>query len=109
MKTFKLNKLKIVLYLFAAAAVGLLLVGFNAYSSKLQYDINDLNSQIHEKSYERANLEVKIYNSTNVTNLESRALELGLIYPDFDRIITVKGNEGMVQNFASALMKNAKE
>ena len=109
MKNLSMNKIKIVICLFAAAAVGLLLVGFNAYSSKLQYEINMINAQTAEKSYEIANLEVKIESATNVNNLEERALELGLIYPDFDRIITIKSTEGVVHDFASALMQNAKQ
>ena len=107
MRSIFKSKAQIVIFLVLIAVVCVLQVGLNAYSSKLQYEINKINSEIQITSYKAANLEVKIQSATNVNNLEGRALEMGLIYPDFDRIITVKSAETKPTDFAAALKQNA--
>ena len=101
------NKAKIIIIMILTAAICVLYVGLNAYSSKLQYEINKLNSEIQITSYKAANLEVKIQSATNVNNLEGRAMELGMIYPGFDRMVTIRNAESQPVDFAMALKQNA--
>ena len=99
-------KIKIIALLLLIAALSLLLIGFNAYSSELQYDINKINAKAQESSYKIANLQVKIQSATNVNNLEDRAFEMGLIYPSFDNILCLKTSEETVSDLAMALRQN---
>jgi len=99
------NKLIVILLIIAIVCIGI--VALNAYSSKLQYEINSLNSQVQESNYEIANLEVKIKSATNIANLEDRALAMGLVYPSFDKIVYVKLSDSVVEDFATALRQNA--
>ncbi len=107
MKSVIRNKVKIIMIMILTAVVCISYVGLNAYSSKLQYEINKINSEIQLTSYKAANLEVKIKSATNINNLETSAMEMGLIYPDFDRIITIRNAETPQQDFATALKQNA--
>ena len=107
MKAIFKNRVKIIIIMLLTAIVCISYVGLNAYSSKLQYEINRLNSEIQTTTYKAATLEVKIQTATNIDNLESRALEMGLIYPGFDRIITIRQFESEPRDFATALKQNA--
>lgn len=107
MQSILRDRTKLIVILVSIAIVCLLLVGLNAYSSKLQYEINDVNSKIQESNYKIATLEVKIKSATNVANLEDRALAMGLVYPGFDNIVYIKGADSSVQDFATALRLNA--
>ena len=107
MKAIVKNKVKIIIIMILTAIVCISYVGLNAYSSKLQYEINKINSDIQITSYKAANLEVKIQSATNVRNLENKALEMGLIYPDFIRIVTIKSADTQLNDFATALKQNA--
>lgn len=97
----------IILLLILTAIICILLVFSNAYSSKLQYEINQINAQAQENSYKIANLRVKIQTATNVNNLESRAFEMGLVYPSFDNIVSLKSSDDLVTDLAMALRQNA--
>ena len=45
--------------------------------------------------------------AANITNLESRALELGLVYPNYDQIVYLESQEANIEDFALALMESA--
>ena len=83
------------------------MIGITAYNSKIQYDINKLNAQISETQKEIQNLQVQIKTAANITNLESRAIELGLTYPTSDQIVFLEAEEGGIEDFALALMESA--
>ena len=51
------------------------------------------------------NLEVQIKSATNITNIEKKALDIGMIYPDFDQIIYIQGGSD-IEEFALALMES---
>jgi cell division protein FtsL len=107
MKALFKNKVKIIIIMILTAVVCISYVGLNAYSSKLQYEINKINSEIQMTSYKVANLEVKIQSATNISTLEDKALEMGLIYPNFERIVTIRNAENQPRDFATALKQNA--
>ena len=107
MKALFKNKVKIIIIMILTAVVCISYVGLNAYSSKLQYEINKINSEIQMTSYKAANLEVKIQSATSISTLEDKALEMGLIYPGFDRIVTIRNAETQPRDFAAALKQNA--
>ena len=106
MKLIFRNRAKIIIIMILTAVVCISYVAWNAYSSKLQYEINQINSEVQKESYKVANLEVRINSATNINNLESRAMEMGLIYPGFDRIITIRNQGTGVTDFATALKQN---
>jgi cell division protein FtsL len=88
-------------------ALMLAMIGITAYNSKIQYDINRMNNQIAETQKEIQNLQVQIKSAANITNLESRAAELGLVYPTYDQIVYLETEEGGIEDFALALMESA--
>lgn len=85
------------------------LIGVNAFSSKLQYDINTLNRQI--LSVERAvqNLEVDIQTATSIATVEAKAMALGMVYPTFQEMVYLDGQAGVQEDFALALRESAYE
>lgn len=107
MQSILKSRTKLIAILLAIAFVSLMLVGLNAYSSQLQYEINSVNSAIQESNYKIATLEVKIKSATNVANLEDRALAMGLVYPGFDNIVYLHESQESMQDFATALRQNA--
>jgi len=80
-------------------------VGLTAETSKLQYDVNQLNRQIEEAEKRIIKLDVKIKSATNINTIEKRAIEMGMIYPDYDQIVYLKGDSG-IEEFALALMES---
>ena len=100
-------KVKVVAELLLIFALLLAVIGITAYNSKIQYDINKLNNQIAETQKEIQNLQVQIKTAANITNLESRAIDLGLIYPTSDQIVFLATEEGDIEDFALALMESA--
>lgn len=99
------DRARIIAVIIAVFLVFLLIIGVNAYTAKLQYEINSLSRQIQESERQIQNLEVRIKSATNITNLESRAFELGLIYPDFDQIVYYDQGDADIEEFALALME----
>ncbi|MBQ3662108.1 MAG: cell division protein FtsL [Firmicutes bacterium] len=99
-------KVKVVAELLLIFALLLAVIGITAYNSKIQYDINKLNNQISETQKEIQNLQVQIKTAANITNLESRATELGLMYPTSDQIVFLEAEEGGIEDFALALMES---
>ena len=98
---------KVVAELLLIFVLMLAVIGITAYNSKIQYDINKMNNQISETQKEIQNLQVQIKTAANITNLESRALELGLIYPNYDQIVYLESQEAGIEDFALALMESA--
>lgn len=79
------------------------IVWISAFSSEIQYDINKINSQTQSMQREVQNLEVMIKSASNINNLEARAFELGMVYPDFDQIVYLDAGEPEIVDFAMAL------
>ena len=98
---------KVVAELLLIFVLMLAVIGITAYNSKIQYDINKMNNQIAETQKEIQNLQVQIKTAANITNLESRALELGLVYPNYDQIVYLESQEAYIEVFALALMESA--
>jgi cell division protein FtsL len=98
---------KVVAELLLIFVLMLAVIGITAYNSKIQYDINKMNNQIAETQKEIQNLQVQIKTAANITNLESRALELGLVYPNYDQIVYLESQEANIEDFALALMESA--
>ncbi|NCB41194.1 MAG: hypothetical protein EOM59_01035 [Clostridia bacterium] len=85
------------------------LIGLNAFSSKLQYDINTLNKEILSVERVVQNLEVDIKTATNITTVESKALSIGMVYPTFEEMIYLDSHTGVLEDFALALRESAYE
>ncbi len=100
-------KVKIVVGIIFIGLLFLSIIGIDAYNSKIQYDINTMNAAISEAQKEVQDLQLQIKRAANITNLESRAFELGLIYPQFDRIIYLHPDVENIEDFALALKESA--
>lgn len=85
------------------------LIGVNAFSSKLQYDINTLNRQILSVERTVQNLEVEIQTATNIATVEAKAMALGMVYPTFQEMVYLDGQTGVQEDFALALRESAYE
>jgi hypothetical protein len=85
------------------------LIGLNAFSSKLQYDINMLNKEILSVERVVQNLEVDIKTATNITTVEARAILFGMVYPTFEEMIYLDSGTGVLEDFALALRESAYE
>ena len=74
------DKFKVIAIMIVVCMIAIVVIGLNAYSAKLQYEINSLNREIqaNEKS------------AANINSLEIRAKNLGLVYPNFDQIVYLK-------------------
>ena len=92
-------------------AICIFLISFvwlTAYTAQLQYEINKINKQIAETEKDIRTLEVKIKTASNITNIETRATELGLIYPSFDQVKYIEEDEDSeIHDLALALMETA--
>lgn len=95
---FRLIVLMVVICVFCIA-----IVGISAWSAELQYDINKINSQIQQTEREVQNLQVMIKKASNINNLQSRAEELGMVFPGFDQIAYLDTGEPEIVDFATAL------
>lgn len=95
----------LIVLLLISCAVLLFFVGLNAHTSKLKYDINQLNKQIAEAEKQITNLEVQIKSASNITTIERKALAMGMVYPDVDQIVYIQGDAG-IEGFALALMES---
>ncbi len=100
------SKIRILFLVLAICAFCVCLVYLNATSSKLQYEINSLNNKITEASWDVRNLEVSVKKQTNITNLEAKAAEIGMVFPGFKDIVYLRGDTPEVQDFAIALKEN---
>ena len=103
----KRDQARIIIYMLALCLMFIVAVGINAYSAKVQYDLNMLNRQITETQTDIRTLEVRIKSASNITNVEGRARELGFVYPEFDQLRYLAANEKPMHDFALALMEAA--
>lgn len=101
----KISRSGLVVLLLATCMAFLFFVGLDAHTSKVQYDINQINKQISEAEKEITKLEVEIKSATNITTVERKALDLGMIYPDIEQIIYIQGDSD-IEDFALALMES---
>lgn len=85
------------------------LIGLNAFSSKLQYDINMLNKEILSVERVVQNLEVDIKTATNITTVEARAVSIGMVYPTFAEMVYLDRGTAVVEDFALALRESTYE
>lgn len=98
------TRIFILVMLICVFSVGL--VWLNAQSSKLQYEINSINNKITETSWAIRDLEVTVKSKTNITNLEDKAVEIGMVFPSSRDIVYLRGDTPRVQDFALALREN---
>lgn len=101
------DRMRIIVYMLMVCLVLLLFVCLTATKAKIQYDINKISKDIKEAEARVRGLEVKIKTSSNITNIEERAIELGFIYPGFDQVRYLASDEEPMPDFALALIETA--
>ncbi|MBE6032193.1 MAG: hypothetical protein E7224_03265 [Clostridiales bacterium] len=94
-----------------AILIGVFFIGLiisTAYSATLQYDINQIGTQMEEVQADIDNLNVKIKAAANLQTLEDRAVaELGMVYPTVERMVYLDRVEAPSENFSLALREDA--
>ena len=100
------DKTKIIIVIILVCAFCTGLVWLNACSSKLQYEINSINNKIQGLTWDLRALEVDVKSETNITNLEEKATELGMVYPTFTEIVYLQGDAPDVKDLALLLREN---
>ena len=103
MPATKRDKKKILFAIFLIGVLLLAVVAIEAYGTRLQYDINLTRRSIQDCERQIQNLEVRIRSANNINNLESRALALGLVYPDFSQIVYIHSEKDVGGELALAL------
>lgn len=109
MKAAFRDKVRILISILIVGVFFLGVITLTARSSELQYDINMLNKEIQESERMIRSLEVQIKSASNITNLEERAAELGLVYPGYDQIVYLDPEVAEIDDFALALMETVYE
>ena len=94
---------KILAAILLVGILMLVVVAIKAYSTQLQFEINSTQKRIQDCERQIQNLQVKIRSANNINNLEARALEMGLIYPDFSQIVYLKEAQSEGEELALAL------
>ena len=95
--------IRVILLMIVTCVFAIAIVWISAWSSELQYDINTINSQIQQTEREVQNLQVQIKQASNINNLQTRAEEMGMVYPSFDQIAYLDSGEPAIVDFATAL------
>ena len=97
--------------LLATVLLGAVFVGFiaaTAYSAKIQYDINRLNSESNVILGEIENLNVNIKTASNIQIIEEKAVSrLGMVYPQMRSVVFISGETEPNKDFALALKQQA--
>ena len=106
MSSIQKYKTKIFILILLVCAFCLGIVWLNASASKLQYEINTVNSKIQQASWDIRTVEASIGIKSNIASLEQKAQELGMVRADFADIIYLKGDSESVEDFALALREN---
>ena len=98
------TKIFVLILLVCVFCVGI--VWLNASASELQYDINTVNNNIQQTSWEIRSVEATIGIRSNIASLEEKAADLGMVRAEFADIIYLKGDSESVDDFALALREN---
>ena len=88
------DRFRLILLMIIICIFGIAIVGISAWSAELQYDINQINNQIQQTEREVQNLQVMIKRASNINNLQTRAEELGMVYPSADQVIYYDRSDG---------------
>jgi len=106
LKTFR-YRFGIIALLMLLCFILLSIVWLSATTAKVQYEINKIDKQISETQKDIRTLQVRIKTASNITNIEARAEELGLVYPSFDQVKYIRSEQDVVKELALALMETA--
>lgn len=92
--------------------VGMLCIGLilaTAYAASVKCHINSLLKETQAVQGEIENLNVKIESASNIQIIETKATELGMVYPDpaSDQLVYFDGSKEAGKNFAQVLKEQA--
>ncbi len=106
MSISKQSKVMIIVFMLVICLAFVVQVWVTARAAEIQYELNTINKQIQATQREVQNLEVKIKSASNINNLETKAEELGMVYPSFDQIVYLQ-TRADIDDFATALKVSA--
>lgn len=92
--------------------VGVLCIGLilaTAYAASVKYHINSMLKETQVVQGEIENLNVKIESASNIQIIETKATELGMVYPDpaSDQLVYLDGSKETGKDFAQVLKEQA--
>lgn len=97
--------------MFLTIVIGMLCVSViitTAYAASIKYEINKIIKDNEVITGEIENLTVKLNQSNNIQAIENKAAgQLGMVYPDPNEFVYVKGTEEPVKDFALLLREEA--
>ncbi len=87
--------------LIGVLCAGIILI--SAYTANAQYNINRINNRCAQLESEIADISARLQRETNITVIEAKAAELGMLYPTFRQTITLTAGSGDATDLAAAL------
>jgi cell division protein FtsL len=96
--------------LLLTAFIGVLCIGLiltTAYAASVKYHINTMIKENTVLQGEIENLNVKIESASNIQIVETKATQLGMVYPTPEQLIYIDGSKGAIKDFAMVLKEQA--
>jgi hypothetical protein len=96
--------------LLLTAFIGALCIGLiltTAYAASVKYHINTMIKENAVLQGEIENLNVKIESASNIQIVETKATQLGMVYPTPEQLIYIDGSKGTMKDFAMVLKEQA--
>ena len=80
---------------------GIILI--SAYTANAQYNLNRINNRCAQLESEIADVSARLQCETNITVIEAKAGELGMVYPTFQQTINLTAGSNTGTDLAAAL------
>jgi cell division protein FtsL len=96
--------------LLLTAFIGALCIGLilsTAYAASVKYHINTMIKENQTIQGEIENLNVKIESASNIQIVETKAVELGMVYPASGQLVYIDATGKPVKDFALVLKEQA--
>jgi len=96
--------------LLVTAFIGVLCIGViltTAYAASVKYHVNSMIKENAVIQGEIENLNVKIESASNIQIVESKATQLGMVYPTAEQLVFIDGTQAPVKDFAMTLKEQA--
>ena len=101
------KKMMLVMVLLAGL-IGILIIVSAAYSAQINYNNTQLRNEIATLEGEVQSLQVDIQSANNIAMIEKTATgQLGMVYADGEKCVTIKSAKQPTKNFAAKLKKEA--
>ena len=87
--------------LIGVLCAGIILI--SAYTANAQYNLNRINNRCAQLESEIADVSARLQRETNITVIEAKAGEIGMVYPTFRETINLTAGSNDTTDLAAAL------